>query len=539
MKRFIILLIALLWLLPTCGGNRKVVSQPDTLKPADTEEQLVLDVEDESEEALVGVLSNERLEKLYSQSSVPGLDESFEQEMKKWELQKTFDMPIQVNKQVRNYIYYFSTDRKEIFSRYLSRSTRYLPMIKKIFAEYGLPEDLAYLAMIESGYSNRARSHANAVGMWQFIRGTAVRYGLTVDNTIDERRDPEKATRAAAEYLLDLYKRFGSWYLAAASYNCGEGRVQREINNNYDLKNFWDLSNNFRLPTETKNYVPQMIAATIIAKSPEKYGFKNIPYQPPLKYDLVKVDEATSFQAAAVATGSSVEIISALNPELLRNATPAGYSAYLLKVPPGKKQTFEANITMARAQFPASGTMYAAGPGSGTVAYASSRSSRASRDVVRASVTGSSRTAAVGRTKSAGRTQSVARGGSTGRTVATARSRTSGKPTNMVAQKSTPAPTRTAAVNTAPRTGNNRQVVVVAATVPSRPVASNPPSRSARDTARANTRETPSRSAKLEAPMTASMLPGLGTAKKSKEAPSIARKPSENANTKKKKNDKS
>ncbi len=274
--------------------------------------------------------------------------------MKKWEMQKTFDMPIQVNKEVRNYIYYFSTDRKDLFGRYLSRSTRYLPMIKKVFAEYGLPEDLAYLAMIESGYTTKARSHANAVGMWQFIKGTGLRYGLTIDGSIDERRDPEKATHAAAKYLLDLYKQFGSWYLAAASYNCGEGRVQKEINRNGDLKSYWELSNNYCLPNETKNYVPQMIAATIIAKNPEKYGFKNIPYQPPLKYEVVKVTEATSLQAAAVAATTNYEEISALNPELLRDATP-GYGAYLLKIPPGKKEAFAKNIVMAMAQFPAGG----------------------------------------------------------------------------------------------------------------------------------------------------------------------------------------
>ena len=130
-------------------------------------------------------VSSQRLEELYSKNAVPGLQETLDQEMKKWEMQKTFDMPIQVNKEVRNYIYYFSTDKKDLFSRYLSRSTRYLPMIKKVFAEYGLPEDLAYLAMIESGYTNKARSSANAVGMWQFMKGTGVRYSLTVDSAVE------------------------------------------------------------------------------------------------------------------------------------------------------------------------------------------------------------------------------------------------------------------------------------------------------------------------------------------------------------------
>ena len=218
--------------------------------------------------------------------------------------------------------------------------------------------------MIESGYTNKARSSANAVGMWQFMKGTGVRYGLTVDSAVDERRDPEKATHAAAKYLLDLYKQFGSWYLAAASYNCGENRVQKEINRNADMKNFWELSNNYCLPNETKNYVPQMIAATIIAKNPEKYGFKNIPYQQPLKYETIKMTESTSLQAAAVAATTNYEEISGLNPELLRDATPGG--AYLLKIPPGKKEAFNKNIMMARAQFPAwGGRMYAAREDSG------------------------------------------------------------------------------------------------------------------------------------------------------------------------------
>ena len=156
-------------------------------------------------------------------------------------------------------------------------------MIKGIFQEYGLPEDLAYLAMIESGFNPNARSSAGAAGMWQFIKGTGRRYGLIIDNYVDERLNPEKSTRAAARYLLDLYKRFGSWYLAAASYNCGEMRVQRELGKSSN-RNFWELSANKCLPNETKNYVPQMIAATIIAKNPEKFGFANIPAEPPQDY---------------------------------------------------------------------------------------------------------------------------------------------------------------------------------------------------------------------------------------------------------------
>ena len=151
---------------------------------------------------------------------------------------------------------------------------------------------------------------------------------------------------------MDLYKQFGSWYLAAASYNCGEGRVQRELNQS-NHKNFWELSANMCLPTETKNYVPQMIAATIIAKNPEKFGFKNVPYLPPVKYDKVPVTEPTSLTAAAVAVNVPSEELAGLNPELLRGVTPPDAQSYTLKLPPSSKEQFTKNITIARIEHPA------------------------------------------------------------------------------------------------------------------------------------------------------------------------------------------
>jgi peptidoglycan lytic transglycosylase D len=302
--------------------------------------------------SLTEELSAKRLEELYAKSGITGLDPGLEEALKNWEHQVKFDVPIQMNKQVRAYLVYFSTERKAVITRYLARSTRYLPMIKEVFQEAGLPEDMAYLAMIESGFNNRAYSPAAACGMWQFIKGTGLRYGLTIDSYVDERRDPEKATRAAAKYLLDLYKQFGSWYLAAASYNCGEGRVQRELNQS-NHKNFWELSANMCLPTETKNYVPQMIAATIIAKNPEKFGFKNVPYLPPVKYDKVPVTETTSLVAASVAVNVPAEEVADLNPELLRGITPPDVPSYTLNLPPSSKELFTKNITIARIEHPA------------------------------------------------------------------------------------------------------------------------------------------------------------------------------------------
>jgi len=302
--------------------------------------------------SLTEELSARRVEELYAKSGINGLDPSLEEALKNWEHQVKFDVPIQMNKQVRAYLVYFSTERKAVITRYLSRSTRYLPMIKEVFQEAGLPDDLAYLAMIESGFNNRAYSPAAACGMWQFIKGTGLRYGLVIDSYVDERRDPEKATRAAANYLLDLYKQFGSWYLAAASYNCGEGRVQRELNQS-NHKNFWELSANMCLPTETKNYVPQMIAATIIAKNPEKFGFKNVPYLPPVKFDKIPVTETTSLTAAAVAVNVPPDEVADLNPELLRGITPPDVPSYTLNLPPSSKEKFLKNISIARIEHPA------------------------------------------------------------------------------------------------------------------------------------------------------------------------------------------
>jgi membrane-bound lytic murein transglycosylase D len=301
------------------------------------------------QESLAEQLSANRLEELYAKGGIRGQDPALEAELKKWDQALKTDFPVATNKEVRAYLVYFTTDRKQTMRNYLSRSTRYLPMIREIFQEHGLPEDLAYLAMIESGFNPYAYSPAHASGMWQFISGTGRRYGLAVDSYVDERRDPVKSTHAAAKYLLDLYKQFGSWYLAAASYNCGEGRVAREINGS-NHKNFWDLSDNRCLPTETKNYVPQMIAATIIAKNPEKFGFARVPYLPPLQYDTVKVNEPTSLRAVSVAVNVPPEEVALLNPELRRGTTPP--DLYVLKIPKNSKDLFNRNIQIARIEVP-------------------------------------------------------------------------------------------------------------------------------------------------------------------------------------------
>jgi len=253
-----------------------------------------------------------------------------------------YDIPITINAEVLRFIDYFQTKIPKRFRYWLERSGRYVPVMRKILRQYGLPEDLVYLAMIESGFSCRAYSRAHAVGPWQFIRGTGKRYGLRINYWVDERRDPIKSTHAAAKYLRDLYAEFGSWYLAAAAYNAGEAKIRRAMKR-YRADDFWSISHRRRryLKRETKNYVPKMIAAAIIAKDPAKYGFKNLKYDSPLSFDQVRVHPATSLSVLAKLAGVKLSRLRELNPELRRWATPPTGGMYTLRIPAGRRQAFE------------------------------------------------------------------------------------------------------------------------------------------------------------------------------------------------------
>ncbi len=245
----------------------------------------------------------------------------------------TFDVPVVVNKEVERFIKYFQTTGKRFFAKWLVRSGKYLPMIKRILKENDLPEDLAYLALIESGFSPHARSHANAVGIWQFMLWTGRHNGLRTDWWIDERKDPEKASYAAARHLTDLYAQFDSWYLAAAGYNAGAGRIRKAIRRN-KTEDFWEIAKNKRsLKRETRNYIPKYLAALIIAKDPEKYGFHNIVPAEPIAYRKVRVDGPTDIKVIAKAAGTKVSEIKKLNPELRRWFTPPEYPDYEIKIP--------------------------------------------------------------------------------------------------------------------------------------------------------------------------------------------------------------
>jgi membrane-bound lytic murein transglycosylase D len=240
-----------------------------------------------------------------------------------------YDIPIVLNERVWWWIDYFATRVPSTFERYLIRSGAWLPYLKGRLREAGLPEDLVYLALIESGFSTQAVSHAGAVGPWQFMSYTGREYGLRIDSWVDERRDYERATDAAIAYLSDLHAMFGSWYLAAAGYNGGQGRVGRSMLRD-NTTNFWELTG---LHDETRNYVPKLIAATIIAKEPEKYGIENIPYLEPVEWETVTVPTSTDLEIVADAAGVPVETIRALNPHLLRGRTPPGERNFPIKIP--------------------------------------------------------------------------------------------------------------------------------------------------------------------------------------------------------------
>jgi len=249
------------------------------------------------------------------------------------------DIPLVMNDRVQDWLDYFQGRGRSHFERYLARSAKYIPMIRRVLKENGLPQDLVYLAMIESGFNPHAYSRARATGTWQFIYQTGVRYGLQVDQWVDERRDPEKSTVAAAKYLKDLYDRYNNWYLAAAGYNAGEGKIDRAIQK-YDTEDFWELSKGKYLRNETKDYVPKLIAAAMIAKDPRKYGFEQVEYESPVGFEEAEIDAPIDLRVAAKCAGVTYEEIKALNPELLHWVTPPQSKTYRLKVPAGAKNRF-------------------------------------------------------------------------------------------------------------------------------------------------------------------------------------------------------
>ena len=252
------------------------------------------------------------------------------------------DLPLMINEYVAGYINYFSTHGRGVFEGAFVRSGRYKEMILRIFREEGVPQDLIYLAQAESGFKPLALSRARARGMWQFMASRGVGYGLRRSLWVDDRQDPEKATRAAARHLKDLYNQFGDWYLAMAAYNSGPGNVQQAVRRT-GYADFWELYKRNVLPAETKNYVPIILAMTIMSKNPAQYGLDAVQPDPPMKYDVVKVNYPVDLRLVAECVDVPVEQMVDLNPSLLRRTTPKD-QPFDLRLPAGSKEKYETAI---------------------------------------------------------------------------------------------------------------------------------------------------------------------------------------------------
>jgi membrane-bound lytic murein transglycosylase D len=246
------------------------------------------------------------------------------------------EIPIESNYLVRRWMYFFTHENRARFDRFMERGARYSSLVQDILKQNGVPPEMYYLGMIESGYASRAKSHARAVGIWQFMPSTARQYGLRVDKEVDERLDVIRSTKAAAHYLRDLENEFGSWYLAMAAYNCGEGRVHQAIRRGRST-DFWSLARRGALPAETAQYIPKFQAAMQIARNPNKYGFsRKTFYEFPI---MKKVREASDIRLIEVARRQRISIatLKALNPHLTKERTPRARRGYDLWVPASAK----------------------------------------------------------------------------------------------------------------------------------------------------------------------------------------------------------
>lgn len=250
-----------------------------------------------------------------------------------------FDIPVVLNESVLKLLNFLQTAGRAPFQIWLGRTTRYYPLMQQILAKYDLPKDLVSVALIESGLSYSAYSRARASGPWQFIQATGKLYGLKSDFWIDERRDIIKATEAAARHLKDLYQKFGDWYLVWAAYNAGEYGVTRAMDRS-GCQDFWELAEIGQLHNETRWYVPKIIAAAMIQKNPEHYGFTDINYLDPIEWDDVDVNGMVDLKAAAKAVGVSLDVMKELNPELRFWCSPPYLKSYRLRIPKGTTEQF-------------------------------------------------------------------------------------------------------------------------------------------------------------------------------------------------------
>lgn len=265
------------------------------------------------------------------------IDKAVEQPKERRRLQ--FSKDVVEHPRVRQFISQYSTNNKSYFQTLLARSGKYMPIIAKVLSDEGLPEELAYLALLESEFQVAATSQAGAVGLWQFVPSTARQYGLRIDAWVDERRDPVKSTKAAAAYLKDLHRYYGRWYLVTAAYNAGPGIIDKALQTSR-ASDFWGIKEKAQLSQETRNFVPKFVAVALIATNPKKYGFNNLHYDEPLEFDEVEAEGLLKFDAAAEMAEADLAMIKELNPALLRQVTPPGAGGYRLRVPVGKGLVF-------------------------------------------------------------------------------------------------------------------------------------------------------------------------------------------------------
>lgn len=265
------------------------------------------------------------------------LDKAVEQPPEHRRLQ--FSKEVIENPKVRHFIKYYSVTARNSFAELLARSGKYMPMIATVLTQEGLPKELGYLALLESQFIVDSTSRNGASGLWQFIASTARRYGLRIDQWVDERRDPVKSTRAAAAYLKNLHDYYGRWFLATAAYNAGPGNVDKALRQS-QATDFWNIKAKAELSEETRNFVPKFIAISLIASDPQKYGFNDIRYLPPLDYEEVELIAPMKLDALAQLAETDVSTVKELNPALLRDVTPLGEPRFRLNLPVGKAATY-------------------------------------------------------------------------------------------------------------------------------------------------------------------------------------------------------
>lgn len=298
-------------------GSVDVSDLDDESEPGPSEEAGLTDLDEpsENEEAMAAAIA--AIAAIISEQEIAAADAPLE------EPGATPKIPVEVNDQVRKWIHYFAVRDRDRFQRFLDRGEQYRHVVERILAKHGVPKDLYFLAMIESGFNTHARSRAAAVGPWQFISATGRRYGLKQAYLLDERRDIIRSTESAARYLKDLHQMFDSWYLAMASYNAGEGRVRRVVRQR-GTRDFWELVRRRALPRETMNYVPKFLAAKIIGSDPVRFGFnKNPPRLYPDDVRALRLPAKVSLNSVARTAGTDAESLRWMNPHLYRGVVPS------------------------------------------------------------------------------------------------------------------------------------------------------------------------------------------------------------------------